>query len=104
MLHSSSFYFDSYMHHILFSTSESTEKTNIIILKKNLLYYSEQVIFIILICVSYRSRKTITMKIVFNKQKDPSDLMFINNMPIKIRQKHLTQQSKTVPSNFEKSP
>lgn len=26
MLHSSSFYFDSYMHHILFSTSESTEK------------------------------------------------------------------------------
>lgn len=44
------------------------------------------------------------MKIVFNKQKDPSDLMFINNMPIKIRQKHLTQQSKTVPSNFEKKP
>lgn len=80
------------------------KKTNIIIFKKNLLYYSEQVIFIILICFSYRSRKTITMKIVFNKQKDPSDLMFINNMPIKIRQKHLTQQSKTVPSNFEKSP
>lgn len=104
MLRSSSFYFDSFMHHILFSTSESTEKTNIIILKKNLLYYSEQVIFIILICFIYRSRKTITMKIVFNKQKDPSDLMFINNMPIKIRQKHLTQQSKTVPSNFEKSP
>lgn len=72
-----------------------------IILKKNLLYYSEQVIFIILICFIYRSRKTITMKIVFNKQKDPSDL---NNMPIKIRQKHLTQQSKTVPSNFERSP
>lgn len=44
------------------------------------------------------------MKIVFNKQKDPSGLMFINNMPIKIRQKHLTQQSKTVPSNFERSP
>lgn len=44
------------------------------------------------------------MKIVFNKQKDPSDLMFINNMPIKIRQKHLTQQSKTVPSNFERNP
>lgn len=89
------------MHHILFSTSESTEKTNIIIFLKNLLYYSEQVIFIILICFIYRSRKTITMKIVFNKQKDPSDL---NNMPIKIRQKHLTQQSKTVPSNFERSP
>lgn len=84
MLHSSSFYFDSYMHHILFSTSESTEKNQ----------YNN---FLKKFALLFRASN-------FNKQKDPSDLMFINNMPIKIRQKHLTQQSKTVPSNFERSP
>lgn len=51
MLHSSSFYFDSYMHHILFSTSESTGKNQYNNFKKKICFIIQSKLFSLFLSV-----------------------------------------------------
>lgn len=51
MLRSSSFYFDSYMHHILFSTSESTGKNQYNNFKKKICFIIQSKLFSLFLSV-----------------------------------------------------